>query len=251
MADLVLETRNLSKSFGNLVATDAVNLTIAKGARHALIGPNGAGKSTLINLLTGVLRPSTGEIFLKGKDVTHVAAHRRVRAGLSRTFQINTLFPDFTPLEAVTLAILQREGRALRMHQGARRQRDAIDEAMTLIEAFGLASDAERPTRDLAYGRQRLLEILLALAAKPEVLLLDEPAAGIPADESAEVFAAIANLPGDVAILFVEHDMELVFRFARTITVLVAGAILCEGNPHEISQSADVRRVYLGSKQNG
>jgi ABC-type branched-subunit amino acid transport system ATPase component len=219
------------------------------GARHALIGPNGAGKSTLINQLTGVLTPSSGQVLLNGEDVTRTPVAARVKKGLARTFQINTLFRDLNALESVALAILERSGRAARLFTSFRQERQAIDEAAELAQTIGLSSvDAERRVADLPYGRQRMVEIMLALACNPKVLLLDEPAAGIPANESSDIFGVIARLPPDVAILFVEHDMELVFRFARRISVLVAGALFFEGSPAEVSASEEVRRVYLGEK---
>jgi ABC-type branched-subunit amino acid transport system ATPase component len=242
----VLATRDLRRSFGALEVTAGVDLALMPGARHALIGPNGAGKSTLINLLTGTLRPSGGQVLLEGRDITGLPAAARVARGLSRTFQINTLFPLLTPLEAVLLAVCRRTGilaRPLRRLAGCGPE---IDEAHDLVCRFGLEAVCDRPTAELAYGQQRLLEIALALAARPRVLLLDEPAAGVPARESAILMAAIAGLPRDVAVLFIEHDMELVFRFAERITVLVAGRILREGLPDQIANDAEVRRVYLG-----
>ncbi len=246
----ILETRDLCKAFGALQVTQRVNLTLEAGARHALIGPNGAGKTTFVNQLTGVLRPSSGHVFLDGEDVTRMPAERRVRRGLSRTFQINTLFPHLTPLEAVTAAILERERAAIgfvgRWLRGVSRRRAQLDEAAALLDALGLARDSGRPTHTLAYGRQRILEIALALAAKPRVLLLDEPAAGIPEGESDELFAVLDTLPADVAILLIEHDMSLVFRFAKRITVLVGGAELVTDTPEAIAADPRVREVYLG-----
>ncbi len=247
-----LETRNLSMRFGSFQVTHNVSLTLEPGARHALIGPNGAGKSTLINQLTGVLKPSAGQVLLDGSDVTAMSVAARVKCGLARTFQINTLFRDLTAIESVALAILERSNRTARLFTPFRKQHDCIDEAMALARSIGLSEqDAGRRVADLPYGRQRMVEIMLALACKPKVLLLDEPAAGIPADESAEIFDVIAGLPEDVAVLFVEHDMELVFRFARRISVLVAGEIFFEGEPGEIAASAEVRRIYLGEKNRG
>lgn len=248
----VIETRNLSLQFGQFKVTQDVSFALEKGARHALIGPNGAGKSTLINLLTGVLTPNSGQVLLNGEDVTRVPVAARVKRGLARTFQINTLFKDLTAVESVALAILERSGGTGRLFAPFRRERLAIDEAMALARSIGLSeTDAGRRVAALPYGRQRMVEIMLALACKPKVLLLDEPAAGIPADESAEIFDVIARLPEDVAILFVEHDMELVFRFARRISVLVAGTMFFEGNPAEIAASDEVRKVYLGEKNRG
>ena len=246
----ILETRDLCKSFGALKVTERVNLSLSAGARHALIGPNGAGKTTLINQLTGVLRPSSGQVLIDGDDVTRLAVEKRVARGLARTFQINTLFAHLTPLEAVSAAIFERERDAMsfagRWIRGVSKSRAQVDEAFALLESLGLARDAATPTHELAYGRQRILEIALALAAKPRVLLLDEPAAGIPEGESDELFAVLDRLPAAVAILLIEHDMSLVFRFAKRITVLVGGAELVSGPPEEIAADPRVREVYLG-----
>jgi len=246
----ILETRDLCKSFGALAVTQNVSLALEAGARHALIGPNGAGKTTLVNQLTGVLRPTSGTVLIDGEDVTRLAAEKRVARGLSRTFQINTLFPYLTPLEAVAAAIFERQrngsGFIARWLRGVSKSRAVIDEAATLLGSLGLARDLTTPTHELAYGRQRILEIALALAAKPRVLLLDEPAAGIPEGESDELFAVLDTLPADVAILLIEHDMSLVFRFATRITVLVGGAELVTGTPEAIAADPRVREVYLG-----
>jgi ABC-type branched-subunit amino acid transport system ATPase component len=241
-----LETEGLNRSFGALRVTQNVSFQLPRGARHALIGPNGAGKSTFINLLTGVLAPSSGRIRLHGEDITRRPAEARVRRGLSRTFQINTLFPHLTPLEATVLAIARRHGLVVNPLRSLSGCTEEIDEANELLNRFSFGADAERPTRELAYGRQRLLEIVLALAANPTVLLLDEPAAGVPQQESAEIFEALNALPDDIAVLFIEHDMDVVFRFAQRITVLVAGQVLCEGTPDEIADHPQVREVYLG-----
>jgi ABC-type branched-subunit amino acid transport system ATPase component len=232
MTAAALETRTLCKQFGALKVTNEVSLSLKAGGRQALIGPNGAGKSTLINLLTGVLAPTSGSILSRG---------------LGRTFQINALFPHLTPLESIMLAVARRNGRLGKPLLALHRQSDTTDEAFALACSVGLGRDCLRPTAALPYGRQRLLEIALALAGRPRVLLLDEPAAGVPAGESFELMQAIEALPRDVAILFIEHDMDLVFRFAETITVLVAGAVLCEGTPGEIAGDPEVRRVYLGA----
>ncbi|HEY7992017.1 MAG TPA: ABC transporter ATP-binding protein [Stellaceae bacterium] len=245
-ADIVLETEGLNRSFGALRVTQDVSFKLPRGARFALIGPNGAGKSTFINLLTGALMPSSGRIRLHGEDITRVPSQDRVRRGLVRTFQINTLFPHLTPLEATVLAIAQRHGLCVNPFKRLSGCHAEIDEAHELLDKFTFGADGERPTHELAYGRQRLLEIVLALAAQPKVLLLDEPAAGVPQQESAEIFEALAALPDDIAVLFIEHDMDVVFRFAQRITVLVAGQILCEGTPEEIADHPQVREVYLG-----
>ena len=246
-----LRTHGLSKRWGDFAAVSDVSLAFAPGARHALIGPNGAGKTTLINLLTGVFPPSAGDVFLGAEPITKLPQHERVKRGMTRTFQINTLFPGLTVIESVVLAICEREGRAGVWHQTVARQRAAADEAIALLETLGLSGESAATTRNLAYGKQRLLEIALALATKPHILLLDEPAAGIPAGESAELFGVIARLPRDVTVLFIEHDMDLVFRFAERISVMVAGRLLTEGTPTEIARDPRVKEVYLGEAQHG
>ena len=241
-----LATRGLAKSFGSLVVASDIEITLPKGVRYALIGPNGAGKTTLINLMTGMLQPDGGSILLDDTDITALPPEQRVRRGLVRTYQINSLFPHLTALESVTLAVCERS-RAARIWW---RQLDAysheIDEAYDILSALKLDAVCERLTRELAYGQQRLLEIALALATRPKVLLLDEPAAGVPREESAELFAAIAGLSREITVLFIEHDMELVFRFATRVIVMVGGRVLMEGTPHEIASDPRVRAVYLG-----
>ena len=246
---VVLRTEGLSKSFGAIRANADVTLSFAAGARHALIGPNGAGKTTFINLLTGSLRPSSGEVYLGEERVTALAQHMRVKRGMTRTFQINTLFPGLTVLESVVLACCERERRGSVWWHTVAGERAAIADAGEILARLNLARDAGTQTRALPYGKQRLLEIALALATRPSVLLLDEPAAGIPSAESAELFSVIAALPREVTIVFIEHDMNLVFRFAERITVLVGGAVLTEGSPDEISADPRVREVYLGEAQ--
>jgi len=246
-----LEARGLFKRFGGLTVTDDVSLTLAPGARHALIGPNGAGKTTLVNLLTGVLRPSEGAVVLAGEDVTQLPQHARVRRGLARTFQINQLFPEFSPAEALAAAIAEREGRGDDMLRGAGSREPIVAEIVALLDRFDLIADMDRPTHTLAYGKQRLLEIALALACRPKALLLDEPAAGVPESERRDILAVLAALPSEVAILLIEHDMDLVFSFAKSITVLVAGRILVEGAPEAIAADPRVRAVYLGEDEHG
>jgi len=246
-----LQTRNLVKKFGGFVATNDVTLNVAAGARHALIGPNGAGKTTLINLLTGFLEPTSGSVILKGEEVTRTSQHQRVKLGLARTFQINRLFADLTVLESVTLAVCERKGIGARFWRPVGAHAQAIDEAAALLAQLRLLDVAHEQTRNLAYGKQRLIEIALALAAKPSVLLLDEPAAGVPTGESRELFETIAQLPREVTIVLIEHDMDLVFRFADRISVLVSGAVLTEGPPAEIAVDPRVRQVYLGEAGHG
>jgi branched-chain amino acid transport system ATP-binding protein len=244
-----LRTEGLSKTWGAFKANSDISLSFAPGARHALIGPNGAGKTTFINLLTGGLAPTGGKVFFGGDDITGLPQHARVKRGMTRTFQINTLFNGLTVLESVVLAICEREGRHLMWHKTVAAQTDAINEAMALLVALKLDRDADTVTKSLPYGKQRLVEIVLALATKPKVLLLDEPAAGIPSAESADLFEVIAQLPRDVTIVFIEHDMGLVFRFAERITVMVGGKVLTEGTPAEIAADPRVKEVYLGEAE--
>jgi branched-chain amino acid transport system ATP-binding protein len=247
----VLQTRNLMKKFGGFVATDDVTLSVAAGARHALIGPNGAGKTTLINLLTGFLEPTSGSVLLNGEEVTRLSQHQRVKRGVARTFQINRLFADMTVLESVTLATCERLGIGARWWKPVGAHGQAIDEAAALLHQLKLLDVAHHSTKSLAYGKQRLIEIALALAVQPKVLLLDEPAAGVPTGESRELFETIAQLPRDVTILLIEHDMDLVFRFADRISVLVSGAVLTEDVPAVIAVDPRVKQVYLGEAVHG
>ncbi|MEA2926702.1 MAG: branched-chain amino acid transport system ATP-binding protein [Alphaproteobacteria bacterium] len=251
MSTAALSTRGLDKSFGSLVVAKNIELDLPRGARYALIGPNGAGKTTLINLITGMLRPDQGRIFLEADEVTALRPEERVKRGLVRTFQINTLFPHLSALEAVTLAVCERRGYAGTWWQKLPAYPDAVEEAYAILLSLRLGASCYRPTRELAYGQQRLLEIALALATNPKVLLLDEPAAGVPQGESAELFSVIADLSQDIAVLFIEHDMNVVFRFARRIIVMVGGRILVEGTPAEIAADARVREVYLGGAHHG
>jgi len=248
---VALRTEGLSKAFGPFLANSDIDLSLPAGARHALIGPNGAGKTTLINLLTGVLTPTGGDVYLGEERVTHLGQNQRVRRGLARTYQINTLFPGLTVLESVLLPILERKRIAARWHRTVAAHGEEAEEAFALLDSLGLASDANAATRLLPYGKQRLLEIAIALATRPRILLLDEPAAGIPAGESTAVLEVVASLPPSVTILFIEHDMELVFRFAQRITVLVGGRVLTEGPPAEIARDPRVREVYLGDAEHG
>ena len=242
-----LATRNLCKRFGSLEVARDISLDIPQGARHALIGPNGAGKTTLINLITGQMKPDSGSITLAGEDITRVDAAGRVRRGLARTFQINTLFPALTPLESVLMAVSEREDVSGQFWRGLSAHREAIDESYDILRRLGLADHATTETRTLSYGRQRLLEIALALATRPKVLLLDEPAAGVPKDESEALFGVVAALPDDITVLFIEHDMNIVFRFAQRIIVLVAGGVLLEAEPSVVRSDPRVREVYLGN----
>ena len=251
MSTSALSTRGLDKSFGSLVVASDIELDLPPGERYALIGPNGAGKTTLINLITGMLKPDKGQIFLGADEITMLKPEERVKCGLVRTFQINTLFPHLSALEAVTLAVCERRGYAGSWWEKLPAYGDAVEEAYAILLSLRLAASCYRPTRELAYGQQRLLEIALALATKPKVLLLDEPAAGVPQQESAELFSVIAGLSQEIAVLFIEHDMNVVFRFAHRIIVMAAGRILLQGTPKEIAADARVREVYLGRARHG
>jgi branched-chain amino acid transport system ATP-binding protein len=249
--DTVLSARGLVKRFGGIMATSKVSLDLRKGARHALIGPNGAGKTTLVNLLTGVLDASEGEIALEGRDITHLPPHERVRRGLVRTFQINQLFDSLTPLETLALTVSQHQSLGAKWWQPLGASRAVAERCDQLLEQFHLTSVRDQPTRVLAYGKRRLLEIAIALACKPRVLLLDEPVAGVPAGEREELLRTVANLPEDVSVLLIEHDMDLVFSFATRMTVMVNGAVLTEGTPEQISNDPQVKAVYLGYGDSG
>jgi branched-chain amino acid transport system ATP-binding protein len=241
-----LSTETLCHRFGGIVATDAVSFALEPGARHALIGPNGAGKTTLVNLLTGVLVPTSGRVKLGAEDITALPRHQRVRRGLVRTFQINQLFPDLSPLDAVTVALGERDGLTGDLWRPVRRYAATRAEAAALLASVGLGDVQAVRTDALPYGKQRLLELALALACRPRVLLLDEPAAGMAEEERDGILDIIMALPREVSILLIEHDMDLVFRFAERITVLVHGAILVEGPPAAIAADPRVREAYLG-----
>ncbi|HEY1226546.1 MAG TPA: ABC transporter ATP-binding protein [Ramlibacter sp.] len=246
MADTVLACEGLVKKFGGITATNDVTLRLQRGARHALIGPNGAGKTTLINLLTGVLEPTAGRITLDGDDITKLAPHRRVGRGMVRTFQINQLFGSMTPLQTLALVVSQQRGLGNRFWQKLGQDREVAGRCEQLLAQFRLAEVMDVPTDVLAYGKRRLLEIAIALACEPRVLLLDEPVAGVPAGEREEILQTVAALPADVSVLLIEHDMDLVFSFARRMTVLVNGTVLTEGSPEEFAADPRVKEVYLG-----
>ncbi len=241
-----LETQKLCKSFGALTVADSIDFRLEPGARHALIGPNGAGKTTFVNMLMGALAPSSGRILLGGEDVTAAPQAQRVERGLGRTFQITTLFRSLPVLDNVALAVAERRGDAQRMWRSASSHKEIIDESQNLLAVLGLADDAATPAQDLPYGKQRLVEIAIALALKPRVLLLDEPAAGVPSADTEKILQHLEKLSSEIAILIIEHDMDLVFRFASRITVLVQGQVLVEGPPGEIAADRRVRDVYLG-----
>jgi branched-chain amino acid transport system ATP-binding protein len=251
MSTPALETRGLHKSFGALTVANHVDFRLERGARHALIGPNGAGKTTFVELVTGALQPSAGQIHLDGADITDLPQAARVKRGLARTFQITALFRRLSVLENVSLAVCERQGIGGGLFRPSGRYRAAIEEAFALLERLGLEDDALRPVNMLAYGRQRLIEIAVSLALSPKVLLVDEPAAGVPSSESGTIIDAVERLPSDIALLIIEHDMDLVFRLAQRITVLVQGTILVEGPPAAIAADPEVRRVYLGERRPG
>jgi len=249
MSEVVLSCQGLVKRFGGITATNNVSIELHKGARHALIGPNGAGKTTLINLLTGVLEPTEGRISLLGQDITRLAPHQRVRRGMVRTFQINQLFDSLTPLETLALTVSQHKGLGGDFWRPLGATKSVADRCAQLLEQFRLTEVMDQPTRVLAYGKRRLLEIAIALACEPSVLLLDEPVAGVPAGEREELLQTVAALPEYVSILLIEHDMDLVFSFARRMTVLVNGTVLTEGYPQQIANDAQVKAVYLGTTE--
>ncbi|WP_152528847.1 ABC transporter ATP-binding protein [Rhodoferax saidenbachensis] len=242
----VLSAQGLVMKFGGITATNNVTLNLHQGARHALIGPNGAGKTTLINLLTGVLQPTEGKIILEGQDITNLAPHQRVRRGMVRTFQINQLFDTLTPLETLAMVVSQHRGLGGQWWKALGGNKNVTERCEQLLEQFHLTEVMAQETRVLAYGKRRLLEIAIALACEPRVLLLDEPVAGVPAGEREELLQTVAALPSDVSILLIEHDMDLVFSFAKRMTVLVNGTVLTEGDPEQIANDPQVKVVYLG-----
>ena len=242
----VLQTRGLVKRFGGVTPTNDVSIAVDKGARHALIGPNGAGKTTLINLLTGVLEPTAGTIWLEGQDITQVSQHQRVRRGIVRTFQINQLFSELTPLQSLALAVSAQLGISARWWRRLGADRRVAPRCETLLQQFHLDDVATQRVGSLAYGKRRLLEIATALACRPRVLLLDEPVAGVPEGDRQEIFDIISALPEDVSVLLIEHDMDLVFNFARTVTVLVNGSVFAQGDVQSIANDPRVKSVYLG-----
>ncbi|MEA3193615.1 MAG: branched-chain amino acid transport system ATP-binding protein [Betaproteobacteria bacterium] len=241
-----LQTEKLCKSFGALTVADHIDFRLEPGSRHALIGPNGAGKTTFVNMLTGVLAPTSGRILMDGEEITRTNQAARVKLGMGRTFQITTLFRSLPVLDNVALSIAERSGLARRMWRSASSHKEIIEESMALLGVLGLADDAAARAQDLPYGKQRLLEIAVTLGLKPKVLLLDEPAAGVPSHDSGKVLQQLEKLSTDIAVLIIEHDMDLVFRFAQRITVLVQGQVLVEGAPSEIAADKRVRDVYLG-----
>ncbi|RUM98222.1 ABC transporter ATP-binding protein [Pseudaminobacter arsenicus] len=246
----VFEARHLNKSFGGLAVAKDISISLARGDRVALIGPNGAGKTTFINLVTGHLAPDSGTVMFDDADVTALSPTKRVRQGLVRSFQVTRLFSEMTPAEHVALAVLQRTGRSGRMLGNFQAMQDVMAEVQESLHSLGIDHVANRRVSEIAYGQQRLLEIALALALRPKVLLLDEPAAGVPQSDTSRIETALAALPADLAVLMIDHDMDLVFRFARRVVVLAAGAIIFDGSPQEVTQDMRVREAYLGNYAN-
>jgi branched-chain amino acid transport system ATP-binding protein len=249
--EIVLRLDRVEKRFGALHVSRSVNLSLARGARQALIGPNGAGKTTLVNLISGVLRPSSGTIHIGGRDVTHVSVEQRVQLGLVRTFQISSLFAHLTVAENVALGVSARMGCDWKFWGEMCRQAEILQQTEKVLEVIGLLSAAGSRVATLAYGRRRLVEIALALALEPRILILDEPAAGLSGAEREVLLNVLERLPPDLAVLIIEHDMSLVFRLADKITVLVEGAVLVEGTVDEVRGSQLVRDVYLGARAHG
>ena len=242
----ILSVRGLSKAFGALRAVQDVDLDLPVGARHALIGPNGAGKTTLVNLLTGMVKADAGTIRLAGETIDALKPEDRVRRGLARTHQINTLLPETNVRENLAIAVAERERIAWRALRYTSQWRLCLEKADARLSEIGIRELADRRVSEIAYGQQRLLEIAIALSLKPRVLLLDEPAAGVPAHEAHIIHEVLERLPSDIAILIIEHDMDVVFRFARHIVVMVQGKVLVRGAPAEIAANPQVRAVYLG-----
>lgn len=247
----LFEVDHLQKVFGGLNVTRDVSLALDKGDRVALIGPNGAGKTTFVNLVTGHLRPDSGQVLMGGEDISKFTPMRRVRAGLVRSFQVTRLFAEMTPEEHVALAILQRQGKSGRMAGSFQAMPDVMRETYEILETLNLTALGRVPVSEIAYGQQRLLEIALALALRPKVLLLDEPAAGVPHSDTFLIENALAQLPADLAVLMIEHDMDLVFRFAKRVIVLAAGEIIFDGLPVDATNDVRVREAYLGGYANG
>jgi branched-chain amino acid transport system ATP-binding protein len=247
--EALLQIDRLGKRFGGIVATDNVSLEVSAGELHAVIGPNGAGKTTLIAQLTGQLKPDTGTIRFCGHDITRLPAHQRCLQGLARSFQITSLFLDFTALDNVALAVQAHAGHSFRFWGDARADRRLRGPAMTALARVGLASRANTVASKLSHGEHRQLELAVALATRPRMLLLDEPMAGLGTEESTSMVGLLRDLKGELTILLVEHDMAAVFALADRITVLVYGRVIASDAPEMIRQNADVRRAYLGEQQ--
>jgi branched-chain amino acid transport system ATP-binding protein len=245
----MLVVNNLIKRFGGLTATDNLSLTVAPGEIHAIIGPNGAGKTTLIHQLSGEYFADAGQILFDGHDITREPPFRRALAGLGRSYQITSVFPELTALENVALAVQAHAGHSFRFWQPAMTQAALVEPALAALAQVGLAAHADKPVADMAHGDRRQLEIAMTLATKPKLLLLDEPMAGMSQHESEGVVALLAGLKGKYTILLVEHDMDAVFTLADRITVLVYGRPIITGTADEIRNNAQVREAYLGAEE--
>ena len=248
MADPLLRVEKLVRRFGGILATDNVSLDVAKSELHAIIGPNGAGKTTLISQLTGHLVPDSGSVSLAGRDITHMPAYRRCALGLARSFQITSLLLDFTAADNVALAAQAHDGHSFRFFADARKEKGLRDAALAALQRVGLADRANVPVSKLSHGEQRELELAVALATKPQLLLLDEPMAGLGVTESARMVKLLQELRNEVTIVLVEHDMEAVFALADRISVLVYGRVIASGAPSDIRQNEEVKRAYLGDQ---
>jgi branched-chain amino acid transport system ATP-binding protein len=248
MADL-LQVENLSKRFGGIVATDDLTISIPEGELHAVIGPNGAGKTTLIAQLSGQLTPDSGRIHFAGSDVTGVPMHARSALGLARSFQITSLFLDLSVLDNAALAVQARAGHSFHFWRNARREPELRDPARAALDRVGLSARADLPASALSHGEHRQLELAMALASRPRMLLLDEPMAGLGPEESARMVSMLRDLKKELTVLLVEHDMEAVFALADRITVLVYGRVIASGRPEEIRNNAQVRDAYLGEQE--
>jgi branched-chain amino acid transport system ATP-binding protein len=247
----VLETHDLTKQFGGITATDGISFQLKQGARHALIGPNGAGKTTFVNLLTGVLQPTSGRVMLNGANISSLSSEARVKSGMARTFQINQLCTTMTPLEMIAMVVSERLGNGARAFHQLDNNKDVVRETADTLARFKLTDIMDEKIASLPYGKQRQIEIAAAFALKPKVLLLDEPAAGVPEAERRELLDTVAALPADVSVLLIEHDMDIVFRFATWITVLVNGKLLTAGLPGDVARDPLVKAAYLGEAHHG
>jgi branched-chain amino acid transport system ATP-binding protein len=248
VVDPLLRVQNLVRSFGGIKATDNLSLDVMRGELHAIIGPNGAGKTTLISQLTGQLAPNSGTIHFAGRDVTHVPSYRRSALGLARSFQITSLLKDFTAIDNVALAAQAHDGHSFRFWGAARKEKHLRDAARSALQRVGLAARADVPVSELSHGEQRELELAVALATKPQLLLLDEPMAGLGVTESARMVGLLKELRQEVTIVLVEHDMEAVFALADRITVLVYGRVIACDVPSAIRTNDEVKRAYLGDQ---
>jgi branched-chain amino acid transport system ATP-binding protein len=249
VAESLLEVRGLTKMYGGLIATNRVDLDVVEGETHAVIGPNGAGKTTLIGQLAGELSPDAGRIRFAGEDLTRLPAPARSRRGLARSFQITSIFREFTALDNVALAVQAHAGHSFRFWRPARAERALRKPALDILQSVGLGARADVPAATLAHGEQRQLEIAMALATRPRLLLLDEPVAGMGADESARMIRFLSTLKGRLTILLVEHDMDAVFALADRLSVMVYGRLIATGSPEEIRSHREVREAYLGEEE--